>query len=734
MAVITIAWMTFAPSTESKHVRTQDSLGQHKKNDGHERMIEILSQIANQTPQLNPYLGRAEIERMQEQLNDPLLVHTLSVPSLVSFKMTLGFHHLRVGENQQAITQMEEAQLLVQRKSEEVPETLKETLLMMLAVAHLRVAETENCLQCDNGDVCIFPIQADALHVHVSGSRSTMIYLLELLEQNPENLSARWLLNIAARTIGEYPQGVPLQLRIPEEKFTSTSNISRFINRAPELGLDTTSLSGGIIVDDFNGDHLLDVVSSDCHPEGQLRLFLNQGDGAFVEATEQANLSGVTGGLNILQADYDNDGNLDILVLRGAWLGEFGRQPNSLLRNEGNTSFQDVTFESGLGDFSAPTQTAAWADMDLDGDLDLYVGNESVPSQLFVNNGKGRFHDIAMEAGVLNHGFTKGVVWGDYDADGDPDLYVSNLNGPNRLYQNLGNRQFRDVAVELGVEKPLASFPVFFWDYNNDGHLDLSVFSYNADVGDVAADYLGLSTDSEPDSHYRGDGVGGFVNDEQHLKLDRLVTHPMGANFGDFDNDGYLDIYLGTGDIPFQMLTPNLALKNLQGRGFADVTAASGLGHLQKGHGVSFADLDQDGDQDIMIELGGAFAADRFQNALFENTHPLKNQNHWISLRLEGVESNRSAIGAKIKVVVTEEGGERSIYRWVNSGGSFGANPLMQQIGLGQAERIRELGIFWPSGNRQSWSDIAADQYLLIREDSEKPEKLPWRATSFAQP
>jgi len=145
---------------------------------------------------------------------------------------------------------------------------------------------------------------------------------------------------------------------------------------------------------------------------------------------------------------------------------------------------------------------------------------------------------------------------------------------------------------------------VFFWDLSNDGRLDISAFSYNADIADIAADYLGLPVRCEPDAHYLGDGRGGFVNRTAELRLNR-VTHPMGANFGDFDHDGYLDFYLGTGDIPFQMLMPNLAFRNDGGRFFSDITKPSGLGHLQKGHGIAFADLDQDGDQDLAVELGG---------------------------------------------------------------------------------------------------------------------------------
>ena len=211
------------------------------------------------------------------------------------------------------------------------------------------------------------------------------------------------------------------------------------------------------------------------------------------------------GGLNCIGGDYDNDGDVDLLVLRGAWLFDDGQIRNSLLRNNGDAGargFTDVTREAGLAEPARPTQAAVWGDFDNDGDLDLFVGNESrletgppvgnFPSQLFDNNGDGTFTDIAASAGVTNNRYCKGVAGGDFDNDGDLDLYVSNL-GVNRLYRNNGNGTFSDVARRAGVMEPDGrSFAPWFFDYDNDGWLDLWVGAYDAKVQDVAADYLGL--------------------------------------------------------------------------------------------------------------------------------------------------------------------------------------------------------------------------------------------------
>jgi hypothetical protein len=389
--------------------------------------------------------------------------------------------------------------------------------------------------------------------------------------------------------------------------------------------------------------------------------------------------------------------------MRGAWLGAAGRVPNSLLQNDGHARFVDVTFEAGLGEVHYPTQTASWADYDNDGDLDVYVGNESVadakpPCQLFRNEGNGTFVDVAPAAGVTNDRFAKSVAWGDYDDDGDADLYVSNLGEPNRLYRNQGDGTFVDVAGELGVDRPSMSFAAWFWDYDNDGHLDLHVAAYpwsDGGLGAVVRSALGLPHQAETAALYRGDGKGGFEDVGRTSGFDR-VTLPMGANYGDLNNDGWLDLYLGTGYPDYEALMPNVMYLNRAGRGFVDVTYSAGLGHLQKGHAVVFADIDQDGDQDLFAQIGGFFYGDRFANALFENPG---SGNHWLALELQGARANRSAIGARLRIDFVEDGKTRSVYRTLNTGGSFGSNPLRQTIGLGRAEKIERLEIRWPGSN-----------------------------------
>ena len=192
---------------------------------------------------------------------------------------------------------------------------------------------------------------------------------------------------------------------------------------------------------------------------------------------------------------------------------------------------------------------------------------------------------------------------------------------------------------------------------------------------------------------------------------------PMGANFGDFDNDGYLDIYLGTGDMSYEGLDINLLFKNIDGFRFDDATMSSGTGHLQKGHGVSFADFDGDGDLDLFVELGGATPGDRAYNALFQNPGFGR---EWLKVKLVGTKTNRMALGARIKVdLKSADGLSRSIYRTIGNNSSFGGNSLVETIGLLDSKRITELTVSWPtSRTTQTFRDIAAGQTIEIEEGS----------------
>ena len=705
------------------------------QSDGHARMAELLAQIAARTPPGYPWVqdlegARKALEREPEGL---------AVEKRILRRASLGEKERLLGHTERAIDLYLEAYELTPELPASKRMAYLGTLSFDLGVCYLRLGENQNCLALHTGDACILPLTQAAVHRKQEGSRNAILYFQAIVRGTPDrvpiHIASKWLLNLAYMTLGEYPKGVPPDLLIDPRHFDPKGDFPRFRNVAPQLGLDVRDLAGGALVEDLDNDGDLDVLTSSFDVHGSLHLYRNNGDGSFTKRTDQVGLKGLTGGLNLIQADYDNDGDVDILVLRGAWLDVLGLQPNSLLRNNGDLTFTDVTFDAGLGDVHYPTQTASWADYDNDGDLDLYVGNENSPSQrrpcqLFRNEGNGTFVDVARDAGVENLGWTKAVIWGDYNGDRFPDLYVSNFQGANRLYRNNRDGTFTDVASEAGVTGPRASFPSWFWDFDNNGTLDLMVNSYQMPIGSgppdvwyVAASHLGLSHPADEPSLYRGDGRGGFQDVAGELGLKR-VTLPMGANFGDLDNDGYLDFYLGTGYPGLEGLMPNVMYWNRQGESFRDVTYSGGFGHLQKGHGIAFADIDNDGDQDVFQQMGGFLPADPFYNALFENPGF---GNQWITLELEGTKSNRSAIGARIHLEVEEQGSRRSIYRWVNSGGTFGANAFRQEIGVGKAKRIARIQIDWPSGTSQEFHDVNVGQFIRVREGEKSYSRLERR-------
>ena len=233
-----------------------------------------------------------------------------------------------------------------------------------------------NCVADHNPESCLAPIQGRGIHRFQDGSRNAIQILTEVLKQEPGNLAARWLLNVASMTVGDYPEKVPAQWLVPPGAFASEHDIKRFRDLAGAVGLDPMKRSGGSIVEDFDGDGNLDVMSSSVGLRDQLRLFHNNGDGLFTERTSEAGLLGEVGGLNLIQADYNNDGFPDVLVLRGGWMGPEGHFPKSLLRNNRDGTFEDVTEAAGLLSLK-PSQTAVWFDYDNDGWIDLFIGNES---------------------------------------------------------------------------------------------------------------------------------------------------------------------------------------------------------------------------------------------------------------------------------------------------------------------------------------------------------------------
>jgi hypothetical protein len=622
---------------------------------------------------------------------------------------------MRSGRPEDAVVELQDLVSELSTLGSAVSPALRLAIVESLGLAHMRMWGRENCLLDGRSEPCLFPLEPRDGPARDHAESAAEIYRL-LTDSQPDNLALRWLLNLSHMMVGDYPEGVPEAHLIPPDLIGNEFPLPRFPDVAGALGVDEMGHAGGAIMDDLDLDGDLDLVASSWHLRDQIRVFRNDGPLGFSDVTVASGLRGITGGLNMAQADYDNDGWLDILVLRGAWTS-YG-EPNSLLRNNGDGTFEDVTEAAGLL-AELPTQAGAWGDFDNDGWLDLFIGNESqpdrsIPSQLFRNNGDGTFTEMAAAVGVDVVGFVKGAAWGDMDNDGWQDLYLSRLSQPNVLLRNLGPGP--------------GGFPTWFWDYDNDGWLDIFVSGYRGTVGDLAGEYLGLPHGGETPRLYRNLGDGRFQDVTDASAMDRVLL-TMGSNFGDLDNDGFEDLYLGTGEANLQTIVPNRMFRNDQGQRFREVTAPGGFGHLGKGHGVAFGDLDRDGDQDVYIAMGGAFEADLARNSLFENPG---SSHRWLTLRLEGRDSNRSAIGARIRVrIATPEGG-RGVHRVVSGGSSFGANSLLQEIGLGAATEIEFVEVAWPaSGRVDRYDGLALDSAYRIREGAPDAEPLEFEPIQF---
>ena len=726
-----------------------------------QRMADTLAAIyarAIAKPDANPFLNRERAAAIELELKG------LSGPQVLEPRFRLAEERLKAGRTQEAIDELESLIKDAGISWDSIAPHQK-PFFDLIAIAYMRLGEQQNCLDNPAANICILPLEGGARHTKQAGARGAIERYTRILRQYPDDRGSQWLLNLAYLQLGQYPAGVPSRYLIKSLAPASGGvAFPQYENVAFNVGLAVTGLAGGTDVDDFNGDGLLDVFTTAWGLNDPVHLFLADGKGGYADRSAASGLTGIVGGLNSTHADYDNDGDVDILVMRGAWMRESGPFPLSLLRNTGDGRFEDVTIGAGLLSYG-PTNTAAWRDFNLDGYLDLFVGYESYirlnggpshRSKLFLNNKDGTFTEVSAKVGIDVDDFVKGATWGDVDNDGLPDLYLSVIYGRNKLFLNRGGTsidawRFEEVGATAGVQLPIASFPAWFWDFDNDGRDDIFVPSYDVNAAMhemVAREALGLplsvrvsgvDVTYEDPRLYRNRGDGTFEDVTAKAGLSDKVIFAMGSNFGDLDNDGFLDFYIGTGNPDLRSVIPNRMFRNVAGARFEEVTLPGGFGHLQKGHAVAFADLDRDGDEDVFEVIGGAYQGDLATSVLFEN--PGWQKTSWVNLQLEGTTANRSAIGARVEIVVADpNGATRSIHRTIGTGGSFGAGPLQLHVGLGAATRIAEVRVQWPDSarSRTAYTTLALDHFWHITQGTapvflERPP-VAFRTTALGLP
>jgi hypothetical protein len=685
--------------------------------------------------------GEAQLLSLDKELGQSSLPEKRRCEALAE----LSGHQLRLGRSEEALRSIETALKTAQEKPEIA--SVVESLLLQRAVVYLRLGELANCVDGHCQASCIFPLQGQGVHQNKAPAEKSLADLLAVVSQQEQPPAVeRWLLNLVAMQTGRYPDALPQQFRLPERLWqVSPQTSKRFEDVALAAGLQAQDMCGGTVVEDIDGDGLLDIVSSSASYTQPVRYYRNLGNGHFEDLTEPAGLAAQTGAFNVRAADYDGDGDMDLLLLRGAFLRELGRVRRSLMQNNGKGRFQDVSRQAGLAVPAYPTGTAAWGDFDGDGHLDVFIANESTdpvnkpyPCQLFRNNGDGTFSDIAAKAGVAAIVYAKGVAVGDFDNDGRQDIFITDFSHRdlphptrrgNMLFHNKGDGTFQEVSSQMGIEGPPSrAFGTWFFDYDNDGWLDLFVASYEAQQNREVRPYLGWKPSPGRTCLYRNDQGRRFVNVSQEVGLTGVYS-TMGCSFGDIDHDGYLDMYFGTGAPRFDYLVPNVMLRNVGARKFEDVTLETGLGHLQKGHGIAFADFDHDGDQDIYSQLGGTFPGDNYFNALFANPGQ-GSANHFLYLKLS---SSRSVLGARIKVELDNPGGPKELHRAVGFMSSFGHTPYRQEIGLGQARAIRAIEVRWPSGTVQRFRPPPMDSQLELVENAPEARLLDMKSFTLGE-
>jgi hypothetical protein len=505
------------------------------------------------------------------------------------------------------------------------------------------------------------------------------------------------------------------------------------------VSINLEEFGPGVCVSDYDKDGWQDIYfvnGRDRYTRGiavKNALYRNNGNGTFTDVTDSAGVPGTNYGLGCVWGDYDNDGFPDLFVT------QFGA--NALYHNNGDGTFTDVTGKAGVAGLEAGAfhAGAVFFDYDRDGKLDLYVGSyvnlgpkaqrycdiggvqsscapsvyPGSPNALYHNNGNGTFTNVTATAKILQpDGKNLSVGAADWDNDGWPDLFVANDGQPAYLYQNLHNGKFREVAETAGMAYNthglmMAAMCISLGDFDNDGWLDLYISDFQKNSDHV----------------WRNSGKGYFdeVSDDAGITLATKEVLSFGGGFFDYDDDGWLDIFIGNGHVypEIERVSTSTLYKqhnslfhNEMSGKFSEVSAQGGLNSLppRAARGVAFADFDNDGYVDVLVANNGDPPTLLHNQALHKS--------HFVNFKLVGTKSNRDALGARIKITA----GAITQIREIAGGGSYlSQSDLRANFGVGDATVISSVDVSWPSGTHQTFRDLAADRFYQLEESGPQP-------------
>ena len=538
---------------------------------------------------------------------------------------------------------------------------------------------------------------------------------------------------------GHNESGVPIQFTNVTPKTGITFKHFKGNNG---ISINREEFGPGVCVADFDGDGWQDIYfvnGKDLYDRGiavRNALYRNNHDGTFTDVTEKGGVPGTGYGLGCIWGDFDNDGLPDIFVT------QYGK--NVLYHNDGNGTFSDVTDKAGVSGLESGAfhSGATFFDYDRDGWLDLYVGSyvnigdkrycklgdvlsscapgeyKGSPDALYHNNHDGTFTNVTEASGIYQpNGKNLSVQAADYDNDGWPDLFVANDGLNAYLYHNEHNGKFKEVGLSTGMAVTsrgtvMAAMCISLGDYDNDGQLDLYISDFQR-----SSDHL-----------WHNDGKGFFdeVSDEAGITRPTRDVLSFGGGFFDYDNDGFLDIFIANGHVypEVEQASPGTRYRQLnslfhnEGNGkFTEMAKSSGTGFDTPyvGRGVAFADFDNDGFMDLVVANNGDTPLILHNSA--------GNGNHFLNFRLLGKKSNRDGVGARVRAV----SGTISQIREIAGGGSYlSQSDLRANFGLGKSKRAELVEITWPSGQKQSFRDVDADKFYLVEEGKDQLEMQPF--------